>query len=492
MANYPDQKQSVEYNIMNSFKSAVMNQTIRTENGMMTRKESADPLVDLFFKIGASRGRDIIPDWIAALVDDPQLATRVLLWARDCRGGAGEREIFKTILRYIESTQGASETLKAIINKIPEIGRFDDVFCLQTEDCLQISFELIKRELNNKNALTSKWCPRKGPIAVALRNYLGLSPKAYRKMLVELTNVTETAMCANKWDEINYSHVPSLCHARNQRAFKRHSPVTYDAYVQSLVKGETTINAGAIYPHDVIKLLSFADSIDRLTSTEITIIVEQWNSLPNFVGSANILPMVDVSGSMTCSVGNNSLLTCLDVALSLGLYCADKNKGEFSDTFLTFSGKSELVHLKGSVVEKYRQMIRSHWDMDTNLHSAFDLILKTAIDGEVPNEEMPEMLLILSDMQFNECVKYDDSAIQMIQRKYVNAGYTLPKVVFWNLHTSKGVPVKFDENGTALISGFSPSILTSVLSADPENFNPRSIMLNTIMSPRYETSLENS
>ena len=101
------------------------------------------------------------------------------------------------------------------------------------------------------------------------------------------------------------------------------------------------------------------------------------------------------------------------------------------------------------------------------------------------------MLLILSDMQFNGCVEFDDSAIQMIQRKYVNAGYSVPRVVFWNLGASQGVPVKFDENGTALISGFSPSILTSVLSADPENFNPRNIMLNTIMSPRYEIIFEN-
>lgn len=480
--------------MMNSFKSAVINQTIRTENDMVTRKESADPLVDLFFKIGASRGIDIIPDWIAAYVNDPQLAIRILLWARDCRGGAGEREIFRSILQYIESIQGASDTLKAIINKIPEIGRFDDVFSLRTESGLHVAFELIKKELNNKNSLAAKWCDRKGPTAVALRNYLGLSPKAYRKMLVELTNVTESFMCANKWDDINYSHVPSICHSRNQRAFKRHSPEKYDVYVNDLInkKDGVKICANAIFPHDVIKLVSQdKDDFSDLTPTEINVIVEQWNALPDFIGSAKILPMVDVSGSMFCTVGNNSQLTCLDVAVSLGLYCADKNKGEFADTFLTFTSVSELVHLSGNVVEKYRQMIQCDWGMSTNLHSALDEILKVATHGDVPQDEMPEMLLILSDMQFNGCVEFDDSAIQMIQRKYVNAGYSVPRVVFWNLRASQGVPVKFDENGTALISGFSPSILTSVLSADPENFNPRNIMLNTIMSPRYEIIFEN-
>jgi len=222
-----------------------------------------------------------------------------------------------------------------------------------------------------------------------------------------------------------------------------------------------------------------------MTKTELDMIQMQWEALPNYVGNANILPLVDVSGSMTCSVGGNNNLTCLDVSVSLGLYLADKNKGKFKDTFLTFSESPELLHLNGNINQKIDQMIKSKWAMNTNLVAAFEKILSVAVKGNVPQNEMPEMLLILSDMQFNQCVHFDDSAIEMIRRKYQAAGYEVPRVVFWNLHAHDNVPVKFDEQGTALVSGFSPSILKSLLASDMDAFTPESIMLNTVMIDRY-------
>ena len=203
------------------------------------------------------------------------------------------------------------------------------------------------------------------------------------------------------------------------------------------------------------------------------------------VGDANILPLVDVSGSMTCPAGKNTKLSCLEVAVSLGLYLADKNTGKFKDTFLTFSGDPELLHLKGNINQKIDQMVKSTWAMDTNLHKAFAKILSVAVKGQVPQEEMPKMLLILSDMQFNACVEYDDSAMQMIERSYEAAGYEVPKVVFWNLNAHDNVPVKFDESGTALVSGFSPAIVKPLLSGDLETFTPEAIMLKTVMVDRY-------
>jgi hypothetical protein len=222
----------------------------------------------------------------------------------------------------------------------------------------------------------------------------------------------------------------------------------------------------------------------------LDLIEKQWEALPNYVGDANILPLVDVSGSMTCKAGGHqskSDLTCLDVAVSLGLYLADKNKGKFKDTFLTFSTQPELLHLKGNINQKIDQMVKSNWDMSTNLHAAFKKILDTAVKGGVPQEEMPDMVLILSDMQFDACVKHDDSAIEMIARKYQEAGYEIPKVVFWNLNASYGnSPVKFDTSGTALVSGFSPAIVKPLLSADLDGFTPEAVMLKTIMDDRYK------
>ena len=157
------------------------------------------------------------------------------------------------------------------------------------------------------------------------------------------------------------------------------------------------------------------------------------------------------------------------------------------DTFLTFSGKPELLHLQGSINQKIDQMVKSNWDMSTDLNAAFKKILDVAVKGNVPQEEMPDMVLILSDMQFDDCVDYDDSAIEMIGRKYREAGYELPKVVFWNLNASYGnTPVEFDKSGTALVSGFSPAIVKPLLSGDLDNFTPESVMLKTIMDDRYK------
>jgi hypothetical protein len=188
---------------------------------------------------------------------------------------------------------------------------------------------------------------------------------------------------------------------------------------------------------------------------------------------------------MTCPAGGTGSVTCLDVSVSLGLYLADKNKGAFKDTFLTFSGTPELVTLKGTIVQKINQMVNSTWAMDTNLHKAMDKILSVAVKNSVPESDMPKMLLILSDMQFNQCVTHDDSAMEMIQRKYAEAGYTAPSVVFWNLNSSGNAPVKADKSGAALVSGFSPSIMASLLGADPSEFTPEGIMMKTIMSYRY-------
>jgi hypothetical protein len=171
--------------------------------------------------------------------------------------------------------------------------------------------------------------------------------------------------------------------------------------------------------------------------------------------------------------------------VSLGLYLADKNKGKFKDTFLTFSAKPQLVNLKGNILDKVKQMVTSEWQMNTDLHKAFDKILQTAVQHNVPQDEMPKMLLILSDMQFDRCTNFDDSAMQMIVSKYSDAGYTMPSIVFWNINANDNVPAKFDESGVALVSGFSPAIMKAVLAADFEEFTPHAIMLKTIMSDRY-------
>jgi hypothetical protein len=471
---------------MSTFVNAVINQEARTTNGMKARASTASACVDLFFNVGAMRGKNVVPAFTAAYVENQDLAARIALWARDVRGGAGERKVFRDML--LEVIKKDPDRATALMHKIPEIGRWDDLFVAMGTELEHVALEMIKTALDKGDGLCAKWMPRKGEEAAKLRSAFGWTPKYYRKRLVELTKVVEQQMCANKWDEINFNHVPSLASSRYKKAFARHTP-TYSQWVEKLVKGDPTakVNAGAVYPYDVLKGVIGAYNLSY-NKDNLNHLIAQWEALPNYVGDASILPIVDVSGSMGCPAGgyqSKSKTTCMDVSVSLGLYLAEKNKGKFKDTFLTFSDKPQLMNLKGNIMDKIRQISSSEWGMSTNLHAAMQKVLDVAIKGNVPQEEMPGMLLILSDMQFNGCVRHDDSAMQMIERKFRDAGYEVPKIVFWNLNAHDNVPVKFDKSGVALVSGFSPAIMKAVLAAELENFTPESIMLKTIMNDRY-------
>lgn len=471
---------------MNSFANAVVNQEARTTNGMKARKSTSSACVDLFFKIGAMRGKNVIPDFTAAFVENRDLALRIALWARDVRGGAGERQLFREILTYLENTSSSDAARVAAM--APALGRWDDLLVFKTPELQQKAFAWISHALNTGNGLCAKWMPRKGEIAVELRKFMGLSPKAYRKLLVGLTKVVETQMCAKDWDNINFSQVPSLASARYRSAFYRNTEA-YKGYVDSLVSGENPevkVNTGAVYPYDVIKSVFSKYGYTQLTETEVKFIDAQWAALPNYMGDAKVFPMIDVSGSMMCPVGGSFSLSCMNVAISLGLYCADKNTGAFKDLFLTFSENPTIEKVAGTITQKMTQIRSAHWGMSTNVSAAMDKILQTAKNGNVPQNEMPEMLVIFSDMQFDQCAQFDDSAMESFRRKFEQSGYEMPKIVFWNLNAQDNVPVKSTESGVALVSGFSPAIMKALLSGNMDEFTPENIMLKTVMVERYD------
>lgn len=455
-----------------------MRRTVRTTtttNGMKALTSTGNALVDLFSNIGAMRGQNVTPQFDAAFEQDPILATKIALWARDIRGGAGERQLFRDILVHLEKTD--NEMLAVIMPHIPFYGRWDDMLVFTTPAMRNMAFGYIKKAIEAKNGLCCKWMPRKGAVATQLRNFLGSSPKDYRKTLVELSNTVEQLMCANEWDSIEFAHVPSVASARYQKAFGKRAPEQYGKYIQALEKGEATINASAVYPYDVIRSMRMGNA---------AVAEAQWKALPNYVGDASIMPMVDVSGSMTCLAGGKGSVSCMDVAISLGLYLADKNSGAFHDVFLNFNGNPTINVLSGSLVQKYQTMARSSWDMSTNLEGAFRAILNLATENNVPQEDMPKTLLILSDMQFNQCIANPGaSAMQMIKDMYAMAGYEVPQVVFWNLHAMGNSPVKYNEAGVALVSGFSPAIMGSVLGCEIKEATPEDIMMETLNKERY-------
>jgi hypothetical protein len=348
---------------------------------------------------------------------------------------------------------------------------------------------ILQKQVSEAN-LAFKWAPReksaKSKEAKELMNILGMSPRQYRKLLANNTSVVESALCSKKWDSINFSHVPSVASARYQKAFGRNAGEAYSAYLRELQKPaeqrdpKVKINASAVYPYDVVK---------SVVRGNAAVADEQWKALPNYVGNARILPMVDVSGSMGSIRWFSTSVQPIDVAVSLGLYLSEKNTSAFKDMFLTFSGRPQLHVLQGSLSQRVAQLERADWQMNTNLHAAFDQILQVAVKYRVPAVDMPEMLLILSDMQFDYCTRFDDSAQQMIARKYAAAGYQVPRIVFWNLspYGKDNTPVRFDDRGVCHVSGFSPAIMKAVLSVEQlEDFTPYNVMIRTLMINRYD------
>jgi hypothetical protein len=461
-----------------------------TENGMTTNSSTLSATLDLFFTIGAIRqtiksvdGKQrLISKFEAAYNEDALITRKIMFWSRDIRGGAGEREAFRVLLRH--ASMNHTNDVIENIHLIAEYGRWDDVFSLIGSPAESAAIELIVSELKEGNGLLAKWLPRLGGkvadrkkfIANRVRNAMGLSPKEYRKMLVEMTNVVETQMCSKEFDKINYEHVPSLAMSRYSNAFGRNDSDRFTEYKQSLVKGEVKINASAVYPYDITKNLTRGD--ENLAN-------EQWKSLPNYMEGSNerVLPVCDVSGSMETEIGGST--TAMEVCISLGLYISERNEGAFQNAFVTFSSDPKLQYLTGDLKSRYLQLQSAEWGMSTNLEKTFRFILDQATKHGVPANEMPTCILIMSDMEFNKATHRQDTALDMIHRQYENAGYEMPKIVFWNLCSRRdNFPVTANDEGVALISGFSPSILKSVLKGGA--MNPVQIMLDTVNQPRYE------
>ena len=462
----------------------------RTENGMPVFTSSLDANVDFFSKVGAMRGKDATGLFTKALAQDTEVAIRALQWLRDVRGGAGERAQYRNLVKHLLKNPKYDAICEALLHKTTEIGRWDDLHVFMGTKHQDTMIQVLSDALfADGSALAAKWTPRKGEVFNALRKYHKMTPKGLRKFLVGLSNTVEQKMCAGDWESIAFEHVPSVAAGRYQRAFSRNAELKYSNYRDALAKGEAKINAGAVYPYNVLQSMRSGDA---------QVSDAQWKALPNYLEGSdeNILPLVDVSGSMYVSAGGNPNVTCLDVAISLGLYLSERSEGVFKDTFLTFSNNSTLCRVNGSLSDRYRQMARADWGMSTDFVNAFTSILNAATAGNVPQEQMPSTVLVLSDMQFNASQAgsswshqagnaWNEGAQAAVRAKYLQAGYKMPKLVFWDLNARQGQShATANQPNVAMISGFSPALMTSVLQG--KDFTPKGIMLETLMKERYD------
>jgi hypothetical protein len=442
-----------------------------TANGAVTHSTSLSACLDLFFIAGASRRMlesDIIMMFERARAENKNLAYKILFWARDARGGAGEKRFFQLIMEHISKQYAYDYDQLAIY--IPEFGYWKDVFKIECPTDNNLNWIKTQLEESANANLLAKWFPRKGKWFVAMHQYLKMTPKEFRKKLVSMTKVVETQMCANEWSEINYSQVPSIAMNNYRNSFLRHDDVRYAEFITDVQEGKAKINASVLFPHQLYQAINSGQWSDAVEA--------QWNALPDYMADSTerIIPVCDVSGSMEGLP--------MDVSVSLGIYISERNNSIFKDAFLTFSERPQMNYLKGSLSERMRQLSNADWGMSTNLEATFDLILNSAVRESLPEDEMPTKLLIISDMEFNEATYQSGTNLDSIGQKYSNAGYKMPEIVFWNVNGRVGnVPASMDESGIGLVSGFSPSILKSVLKG--EIYSPQQLMLDTVDSARY-------
>ena len=460
------------------FLSAIKNEG-QTENNCVTNLTSSKHCVDLFFKIGAMRNaeKSVIHTMLYnALEENPTDALRILFYARDVRGGQGERNVFKAGLEMLTSL---STPLKLdIVRKIPEYGRWKDLFHLfGTKDEAQ-AITVLTEGLAAGDPLCAKWCPREKSahkhIAKKLRKALNLSAKEYRKLLSSATSVVETQMCNGEWGAINFSHVPSQAMLKYRKAFSKRDTERFVQYLADVADGTEEIKASTLHPHQIVSKIMSGDSDPTFGA--------QWNALPNYMEGCEdrrILPLIDVSGSM--------MGLPITVAIGLGMYLAERNTGAFKDHFITYSENPQLQMLVGKTLEdRVNNLQGTDWGYNTNLQAVFNLILNKAVGHRIPESEMPTEIIILSDMEFDEACDNRQTAFDSISFKFKQAGYEMPSIIFWNLNsrTQDNYPVKFDEQGTALVSGFSPSIMKHILSNKGE-ITPEMMMRLVLDSPRY-------
>lgn len=512
-------KEGIKMGFMQNIKNMLNNEynTSVTENGAVGYRTSGKALLDLNFAVSSFRTappETIAEQFVKAYYEDPKLAIRWLFYAGDVREGLGERRLFKTIMIYL--AQSHIELARALMPLIPEYSRWDIVVALMDSPLADEAVGMIQRQLQedsiNKEkgisiSLCAKWLPSENAssgstkqMARMLAKRLSMTSRQYRQMLSsyrQYLDVVEVKMSSRRWADINYEAVPSRANLIYNTAFLRNDEERRREFLGAVKKGEKTIHAGVLYPHDIVH--SYIDTERKpgywyLKSLDDTL-EELWKALPDYVqGNGNTLCVADGSGSMFTTVGNTQV-TCLDVANALAIYFAEHCTGQFKDTYITFSRTPQFVDLsKGKTLLGKLEIAMSHNEItNTNIEAVFDLILDTAVKYHMPQKELPTNLLILSDMEFDmatrnningKWVSPDEKMFDTFARKYAAHGYRLPRLVFWNICSrTKTIPLRENALGVALVSGFSPTITKMVLSNE---IDPYKVLAEQLMVPRYD------
>lgn len=474
-----------------------------TENGAKTHLSTQNYCLDLLATIGALRGapeEEILDRFFCAFAEDPVMAMKILFYARDIRGGLGERKVFRTILK--ELAEREPKTVKKNLKLISEYGRWDDLLCLLDGKCQAAAMDILVEQFRadckaynfgNKDdiSLLAKWLPSVNTsskesvrLARKIAKALLLSEKAYRKSLMLLRKqirIIENNLRKKDYT-FDYSKQPSKAMMKYRKAFIRNDEERYLEYLDSVAKGTAKMNTGTLYPYDIVhKCMGrcYGVKVDEAERRSLDV---TWRALEDFTNGSNSLVILDGSGSMYG--GMNSDMTPITVAMSLAIYFAEHTKGAFHNHFITFSSNPRIVKIEGQdIYEKVRFCERFNECSNTNLQKTFELLLQTAVKNHTPQSEMPETLYIISDMEFDYCTNADLTNFQYAKKIFAEAGYKLPNIVFWNVESrNRQQPVTKNEQGVALVSGASPRVFQMVISGETD---PVKYMESVILTERY-------
>ena len=511
--------------MMNEFQQTLnrVNNFQQTENGATGYSTSGQNLVDLNFVVPA-RHKNVSPveleKFVQALNEDTVLAVKWLFYLRDVREGLGERDSFIKLFKTLWLADPVSAG--KVVKLIPEYGRWKDVIDILAEfpndnDLTETIYLLIENQLredcvnlteDKSVSLLAKWLPsvnasgKSRKLAKRICNKLGLTFENYRKVLSSLRkylDVTEVKTCGGKWNEIDYNKVSSNANARYLNSFMRHDPERRQKYLDALsspVASGAVMHASNLYPHEVYaKYSGYRPIVDQG-------IEELWNNLKNIENVGNLLVVSDGSGSMVTKIAGSSI-KAIDVSRSLGIFFSERCNGEFKDKVIEFSRNPRYIDLSNckTLADKKNVMCQYNDCSNTDIEKVFDLLLNTAITHKIPQNELPQKILIISDMEFDFattiCCDYsyghydhDDvmsryrTLFETIKNKWIHAGYTMPGIIFWNVNSrTQTIPVQANECGVTLVSGYSPNIVKMIISGE---INPYESLKSILNSDRYK------
>lgn len=509
---------------MNFIENLENNVKTTTENGAVAYATSGNKLLDFFYKVSSFRKNPVDYSLFdEAYYQDKAMALRFLLFLRDVREGMGERDTFRKLLLHLTEidTQIADKFLYII--DLSKYGRWDDYIYLfattKDENLKRYITAILKKTFNDDwnhyingepYSLLAKWMPSintssKKTVAVGneLRKYFRMSPSQYRKTLSKLRkglDVLEVKLSSNKWDKVDYSHVPSLANIKYKDSFIRHDVDRRTKYLNDVACGKKKINANSMFLYDIIHAYEKDVDFEGYCMLPIDDTLENlWASQKKPKTFADTLVVRDGSGSMALRVSKN--VSAMEIGDSIALYCAKNNTGVFKDKIMAFSDNPKMVTVNCSTLhDNIEKLMKNTECSTTNVESVFDLILKTAKKCNATQADMPKNVLVISDMQFNAAmcdkdafgfplrnqnVQEDDTLFENIKKKYNACGYELPKLIFWNVsrYSDGTVPIQSSKNGVILLSGFSKELVDMVCCSD---LDPYKALCRQLNKPRYD------